>query len=88
MPSAAQAGRLIGGLGDEVARVSVEGWLSPVLLVDGRIAGVWGPERRGGFLGVTTEPFGRVEDFVRAGAEREARRLARYFGDELELGWE
>jgi len=144
MPSAAQAGKLIAALGDEVAPVSVEGWeawmlradvaeagasaasgvvsllpafdqyvvaaprdetpvlaarskdrvyrrqgwLSPVLLVDGRIRGVWRHERKGGLLGVTIEPFGPVDDAVRAGAEREARRLAEYFGDELELVWE
>ena len=145
MSSAAQAGKLIAALGDDVAPVSVEGWegwmlredvaaaaasapsgvvsllpafdqyvvaapreetpvlaaehkdrvyrrqgwLSPVLLVDGRIVGVWSHERRkGGVLGVTIEPFLPVEDVVRAGAEREARRLAEYFGDELELGWD
>ncbi|HEV2777185.1 MAG TPA: winged helix DNA-binding domain-containing protein, partial [Solirubrobacteraceae bacterium] len=144
MPSAAQAGKLIAALGDDVAAVSVEGWkgwmlaadvaeaaacvargvvsllpafdeyvvaapreetpvlaavhkdrvyrrqgwLSPVLLVDGRIAGVWSHERKGGRLGVTIEPFAPVADFVRAGAEREAQRLAEYFGDELELVWE
>ena len=65
-----------------------QGWLSPVLLVDGRILGVWRHERKGGLLGVTIEPFGPVEDFVRDGAEREAQRLAAYFGDELELVWE
>jgi uncharacterized protein YcaQ len=144
MPSAAQAGRLIAALGDEVAAVRVEGtqgwmlrddvaaaaaacptgsvsllpafdqyvvaapredspvlaaehralvyrrqgWLSPVLLLDGRIVGVWRHERRGGFLGVTIVPFAALGDEVRAGAEREARRLAEYFGDELELAWE
>jgi hypothetical protein len=144
MPSAAQAGRLIAALGDEVAAVSVEGtvgwmlradvaaagaaraggvvallpafdqyvvaapreetpvlgaahkdlvyrrqgWLSPVLLVDGRMAGVWRHERKGGFLGVTIAPFSPLDDGVRAGAAREAQRLAAYFGDELELVWE
>jgi hypothetical protein len=58
-----------------------------VLLVDGRIAGVWSHERKGGSVGVTIEPFGTVEDVVRAGAERAAQRLADYFGDELELLW-
>ena len=144
MPSAAQAGKLIAALGDDVAPVSVEGWegwmlrrdvaeagasspsgvvsllpafdqyvvaapreetpvlaaqhkdrvyrrqgwLSPVLLVDGRMAGTWSHERKGGFLGVTLEPFAPAEDVIRAGAEREAQRLAAYFGDELELVWE
>ncbi len=144
MPSAAQAGKLIAALGDEVAAVSVDGWegwmlrddvtaaaaarpsgvvsllpafdqyvvaapreetpvlaarhkdrvyrrqgwLSPVLLVDGRIVGVWSHERKGGSLGVSIEPFAAVGDAVRAGAEREARRLAEYFGDELQLVWD
>ncbi len=144
MPSAAQAGKLVAALRDEVAAVSVEGWegwmlredvaaagaarpagvvsllpafdqyvvaapreetpvlaaahkhrvyrrqgwLSPVLLVDGRVLGVWSHERKGGFLGVTIEPFAPVDGAVRAGAEREAQRLAEYFGDELELVWD
>jgi len=37
-----------------------QGWLFPVLLVDGRIAGVWSHKLRAGRLGVTVEPFGRV----------------------------
>ena len=65
-----------------------QGWLSPVLLVDGRIVGVWSHERRGGFLGVTITPFHPVDEHVRCGAEREAQRLAGYFGGELELAWE
>ncbi len=65
-----------------------QGWLSPVLLVDGRIVGVWSHERRGGFLGVTITPFHPVDEHVRSGAEREAQRLADYFGGELELAWE
>lgn len=141
--SAAQAGKLIAALGDEVAAVDVEGWaawmlrddvavaggsapsgvvsllpafdqyvvaaprdetpvlaarfkdrvyrrqgwLSPVLLLDGRILGVWSHERRSGTLRVAIEPFESVDDAVRAGAQCEARRLAAYFGDELELAW-
>ena len=65
-----------------------QGWLSPVLLVDGRIAGVWSHERRGGVLEVTIEPFEPVQELVRDGAEREAQRLAEHFGDELELVWD
>ena len=65
-----------------------QGWLSPVLLADGRIVGVWSHERKGGLLGVTIAPFAAVGEAVRAGAEREAQRLAEYFGDELEFVWE
>jgi hypothetical protein len=144
MSSAAQAGRLIAALGDDVAAVSVEGaagwmlaadvgeaaaaapgghvallpafdqyvvaapredtpalaaqerprvyrpqgWLSAVLLVDGRIEGVWSHERRAGTLTVAIEPFGDVGAGVRAAAESEAERLLAYFDDEeLDLSW-
>ena len=37
-----------------------QGWLSPVLVVDGRIVGVWSHERSASGLEVAIEPFGRV----------------------------
>ena len=65
-----------------------QGWLSPVLLVDGRIAGVWRHERKGRRLTVTIAPFADTSDAVRAGAEAQARRLARFLGtDEPEISW-
>ncbi len=65
-----------------------QGWLSPVLLVDGRIAGVWKHERKAGTLTVAIEPFGDPGDDVREAAEREAQRLLAYLGDEeLDLAW-
>ena len=62
-----------------------QGWLSPVVLVDGRIAGVWSHERKGARLIVEVEPFGRLARAVRAGVETEADALARFLGGELEL---
>jgi uncharacterized protein YcaQ len=64
-----------------------QGWLSPVLLVDGRIGGVWRHERKGGVVTVVIEPFGDVTEDVRAGAEAQAQRLAAFLGSELELSW-
>jgi hypothetical protein len=64
-----------------------QGWLSPVLLVDGRIEGVWRHERKGGRVMVVVEPFGDVAAHVRAGAETQAQRLAAFLGRELELSW-
>ena len=64
-----------------------QGWLSPVLLVDGRIAGVWRHEAKHGELNVVIEPFGVVGDDVRAGAEAEAARLADHLDAELVLRW-
>ena len=65
-----------------------QGWLSPVLLVDGRIAGVWRHERGGNRLGVEIEPFGPLPPWARQGAEEEAERLAGFLGGALELRWQ
>jgi hypothetical protein len=62
-----------------------QGWISPVLLVDGRIQGVWRHERKGRRLLVSVEPFKRLTKRVRSGAEREAEALAAFLGGELEL---
>ena len=65
-----------------------QGWLSPVLLVDGRIEGVWKHERAGERLAVRIEPFGAAPAWVWRGAEAEAERLARFLGGQLELRWD
>jgi Winged helix DNA-binding domain len=64
-----------------------QGWLSPVLLVDGRFAGVWQHERKGRQLAVLVKPFGAAPARVRRGVEDEAERLAAFLGGELELDW-
>lgn len=64
-----------------------QGWISPVLLVNGRMVGVWKHERKGRRLTVTIEPFGQLPKWARAGAEAEAERLAAFLGGELELSW-
>ena len=64
----------------EAARVyRPQGWLSPVLLVDGRIAGVWSHERAGDRVIVEIEPFARLPRDARArrrGRGRGARRAS------------
>ena len=64
-----------------------QGWLSPVLLVDGRMEGVWQHERKGDRLVVGIEPLREQPAWVRRAAEVEAERLARFAGGGLELGW-
>jgi hypothetical protein len=59
-----------------------QGWLSPVLLVDGRMAGVWSHERKGAAVEIEIEPFSRVPRAVRQGAEAEAASLAAFVGGE------
>jgi uncharacterized protein YcaQ len=64
-----------------------QGWLSPVLLVDGRIEGVWRHERKGSRLLVTIEAFSPQPPAVVEGVDAEAERLAGFLGGELELTW-
>ncbi len=64
-----------------------QGWLSPVLLVDGRMEGVWSHERKGDRLVVEIEPFAEQPEWVRRTAEDEAERLTCFLGGELEFGW-
>jgi uncharacterized protein YcaQ len=76
---------LPGRLRDRVYRP--QGWLSPVLLVDGRMDGIWRHERKGGRLAVAIEPFVAIPAWARAEAEAEAERLARFTGGRLDLTW-
>jgi uncharacterized protein YcaQ len=62
-----------------------QGWMSPALLLNGRVAGVWRHARRGGRLVVEIEPFGRLPRWSRGQIEAEAARLADFLGGELEL---
>jgi hypothetical protein len=64
-----------------------QGWLSPVLLVDGRMDGVWRQEAKGKRQLVTIEPFVEPPGWVRRAAEAEAERLAAWAGGQLELRW-
>lgn len=64
-----------------------QGWLSPVLLVEGRMQGVWRHEKKGRRLVVRIQPFSRPSARVRRAAEEEAQQLAGFLGGELELSW-
>jgi hypothetical protein len=70
----------------EKARVFRQaGWISPAVLVDGAIAGVWRHERRGARLEVAIEPFAKLPRWAVAQVEAEAERLAGYLGGDAEL---
>jgi hypothetical protein len=64
-----------------------QGWISPVLLVNGRMDGVWRHERKGRRLVVEIEPFGKAPKWLRTQAEDEATRLAAFLGGDLEVSW-
>jgi uncharacterized protein YcaQ len=64
-----------------------QGWISPVLLVNGRMEGIWRHEVKGNRIEVAIEPFVKIPQWARRGAEQEAERLANFFGGTLQLKW-
>jgi uncharacterized protein YcaQ len=60
-----------------------QGWISPVLLVNGRMVGVWRHTRKGRRLLVEIEPFGMLSAWARAQLEAEVERLAEFLDCEL-----
>ncbi|MBZ5620927.1 MAG: winged helix DNA-binding domain-containing protein [Acidobacteriia bacterium] len=64
-----------------------QGWISPVLLVNGRMEGTWRHEIKGSRVEVVIEPFVKAPVWVRRAAGQEAERLAGFFGCSLSLAW-
>jgi hypothetical protein len=62
-----------------------QGWISPVVLVNGRMVGVWRHARKRRRLMVQVEPFARLPAWARAQLEAEAERPADFFGCDLVL---
>lgn len=75
--------------GENRARVyRPQGWISPVVLVDGRMKGTWSRESKGSRLKVEVQPFGPLPEWVIASIRTEAQSLAEFFGcTDLELTW-
>src|ERR1035438_1635637 len=64
-----------------------QGWISPVLLVNGRMEGTWRHEIKGSRVEVVIEPFVKAPVWVRRAAGQEAERLAAFVGGRLSLEW-
>jgi len=64
-----------------------QGWLSPVVVLDGRMVGTWEHELKSGSARVEVRPFTRPKPALRAGIEAEAERLAAFLGAPLALDW-
>jgi hypothetical protein len=62
-----------------------QGWISPVVLVDGAVAGIWSHESEKKRLQVKIEAFGKLSRAVRTAVAREAERLADYFARDLTI---
>jgi hypothetical protein len=70
---------------DEPRVFRPQGWMSPVVLVDGRAAGVWSHERRGKALRVQIAPFRRLTAPARRALSDEVERLAGFLGGAPQL---
>ena len=57
-----------------------QGWIVPVVLVDGRATAVWEHAREGNRLRVKVTKFGSISRRIAAGIREEARDLGRFFG--------
>jgi uncharacterized protein YcaQ len=64
-----------------------QGWISPVLLVNGLMHGTWRHELKGSRVEVVIEPFVKTPVWVRRAAADEAERLAAFLGGSLNLVW-
>ena len=74
--------------GDFRARVyRPQGWISPVLLVNGFMRGTWRHEIKRDRVQVLVEPFLKTPAWVRREAEKEAERLALFYGCKLDFRW-
>ncbi len=65
-----------------------QGWFTPVLLVDGRMLGVWRHTRVGSRLKVDIEAFETLPRWVKKAAEDEAAKLSNFLGGKLDLRWQ
>jgi hypothetical protein len=73
------------GFVDRVSRTA--GWISPVLLVDGVVAGTWSLEQHDKTARITVEPFSTTSAVIRTAAEQAAQRYRRILRAELTTGW-
>jgi hypothetical protein len=62
-----------------------QGWISPVVLVDGIIAGTWSHKLQGGKVQMTIEPFARLARSTRDAMIQEAECMACFLGGSLDL---
>ena len=62
-----------------------QGWISAVILVDGKIVGTWSYRFERNKVIVDLQPFASLQRTVRTRVEQEAAALARFFSKDLEL---
>jgi hypothetical protein len=62
-----------------------QGWLSPVVIVNGRIVAVWFLEERAKSFVVDVQPFETLDAKVRRGIAQEAEALGLFLGERCDV---
>ncbi len=62
-----------------------QGWVTPVVIVDGYIKGIWDHVIKGDSIVVTVEPFENINSNSKDNIVGEAKKISQYFGKELEI---
>jgi len=65
-----------------------QGWIAPVLLVDGQIAGVWEHALKRERIEVTVTPFAPVTQGVKSAIQAEAELLGHFLGNTVNVKFE
>ena len=84
-PISARAYTIPDGFVGRVSRTA--GWISPVLLVDGVVAGTWTLDQRPGKAAITVEPFTAISAVNKKAATKHAGRYRRILDAEVEVRW-
>jgi hypothetical protein len=64
-----------------------QGWLSPVVIVNGRVVAVWFLEERAKSFVVDVQPFSPLDAKVRRGIAQEAEALGLFLGARCAVNW-
>lgn len=64
-----------------------QGWISPVVLRNGKAIGVWSHNRRGKRAIVEIEPFEKFSNQIRNQIEKEVARLGNFLETSREINW-
>jgi Winged helix DNA-binding domain len=62
-----------------------QGWISPVILLDGKVIGTWSQKVTGKKLAIALKPFDRLPKSLHPQIEAEAERIAKFVGAGVQL---
>ncbi|HEV2689532.1 MAG TPA: winged helix DNA-binding domain-containing protein [Bryobacteraceae bacterium] len=65
-----------------------QGWISPVVLLDGRVAGIWSSQRAGKRLLIEIEPIEKLTKKTRSLLEQEAESLGKFLELSAEISYQ